>query len=154
MKKLIAVAGLTLCLTLMVGISATSGGGNTAGTSGSEDPILLEMQPGDAMSGDEVLTAHAWEGETVVYIIRNTSSVSGTLRVDIEDCCIMGDTMIAVRIGPGLSGQVTFGTSPEHVKLRPVYMPPGPWAFVITGYWSCPGGFPAGYYWDIYLDEL
>ena len=115
---------------------------------------MYEMQPGDHVPGGADLTAHAWEGMTNLFAIRNTSEISGTLRVEIRDCCIMGDTMLAIRLGPGLSGEVAFGTSPEHVVLRPVPLGPGPWSFIITGYWYCPGGFPAGYNWGVYLDPL
>jgi len=147
-KKLLMIAVVALCLTGLVGIGASGGGANAAEAgSAKATPIKLEMVPGQIRTGTGTLYAlKEWQ----VFVVINTSASTGNLKAVIEDCCIMGDTMIALMLGSGISPQFDWGASPGAIQVGPVPMRPG-WALIVTGYVQCPGGFPAGYYWDILL---
>ena len=152
MKKLLIVAVLALLLTALVGgtVATGSGGANSAGAD-AKDTFVYQMTPGQHVSDYGDLGGTISQQVFDVYFIINTSTSAGNLKVVIEDCCIMGDTMLGILIRPGVSPVVKWATSPSVVTLGPVSMPGRNWALVIAGYLQCPGGFPAGYYWDIWM---
>jgi hypothetical protein len=148
-KKLLLVGLLLLTLTVLAPAAVASGGGNSTGLVG-EDAHYYEMVPGDYVGGTGTLYKLATMAGWDVFFVSNAGAGGGTFEMEIEDCCIMGDTMFAIAIGAG-GVQRDFGTSPGALTLGPVNVPPGGWKLVLVGYLQCPGGFPAGYYWDIWM---
>jgi len=149
-KKLFVIALLALCLTALVGVGASGAGGNAAGSASAKEPFVYQMSPGDYADGSNDLPGLWQQGYRDVILVINMGPGTGTWNMTIEDCCLMGDTMLAIKIG---AGGLEWGvaTSPDTINLGPVSMPAQSWALVITGYVRCPGGFPAGYYWYIWM---
>lgn len=152
MKKLLIVAALALCLTALVSIGASGSGGNACPTCQVAPKATLPyvMAPGDSVSDSGVLSGLFQLGYRDVFVVVNRGPGTGTWSMEIEDCCITGDTMLALKIGQG-GVEVGRATSPDVISLGPVSMPAPSWLIVITGYIDCPGGFDAGYYYDIWM---
>jgi hypothetical protein len=154
MKKLLLIAVLVLCLTALVSVGVTGGGGNTAGPAPDAQTFQHLMVPGDAIvypDGYSDLGAHYWEGDLDVHIIVNVSPSGGKLSMNIWDCCILADSMLALQVTPeGIVGGGGHGPGGS-MHIGPIPVPAYSWAIGIAGYWWCPGGFPAGYYYDIYM---
>lgn len=149
MKKLLLIALVALSLTALVGIGASGAGGNIAGAAAPKaTPIVYQMQPGQSVVDYAELTAlREWQ----VFVVANTSTSAGRVSASITDCCITGDTMIGLMLGPGLTLQFDYATSPDSVILGPQPLAARGLALIITGYINCPGGFPAGYDYTIRL---
>ena len=152
MKKLLIIAVLALCLTALVGTAALgSGGVNSAGAASAKGTFVYQMAPGGYISDYNNLDGLMQAGYYDIQVIVNVGPGTGTWEMEIEDCCITGDTMLAIAIGPGGLVDWGYATSPATIWLGPLTMPPGNWVIVITGYIATPGGFPAGYYWYIWM---
>jgi len=110
----------------------------------------IQMTPGSYTTDFSTLNNLMWKDfDVFIFILMG----SGTWKMEIKDCCIMGDTMKALgRVaGQKVSGQAT---SPSYITLGPLAGGPFSIGIVITGYTACPGGFPAGYDWYAWYDGL
>jgi len=106
------------------------------------------MYPGDMFSSDTSIHG-PWPTYYDIWIFLCIGT--GTVEVAITDCCIMGDTMIALLLQYGIGFlDWALGTSPASAIVS---APVSTWGiyFIVTGFYACPGGFGAGYYIDAYF---
>jgi len=141
------IAMVALCLTALVGVGASGGGGNADPQAEPKTTYTVRMVPGGYYEGYSDLSGPffgQWQFD--LWIIVNVGSSTGSLTAEIEDCCILGDSMVATVITT--EGHVDGGaaTSPALIYLGPVSVPRYGWAAILTAYWFAPGGYPAGYY--------
>jgi hypothetical protein len=150
-KKLLLVGVLLLALTVLVPAAAVAdGGGNNAGLAGTKQPQVFQMTPGQHLYGDATSMSLGPGGGWTIHVVVNMGPGTGSYKTVVEDCCIMGDTMLALALGPG-GPLFDWGTSPGALQLGPVAMPQYGFKIVVVGYLDCPGGFPAGWYWDHWM---
>jgi hypothetical protein len=139
MKRLLVVFAVLL-LTPMVAMA------NTAGPGVDDTFGPYQWTPGDYIDTYNNLDAAIpADYDLAIFVLVG----SGTFSQYVEDCCIMGDTMIDVGIVIDPSGRNIIRdtcTSPDTCNLT--WNVSG-FAIIIKimGYTDCPGGFPAGYYW-------
>ena len=150
MKKLMVIAVLALCLTGMVSTVASGGGGNAVVGATPRGTLVYQMSPGDQISDSRNLYGLWQQGYKDVFFMINMGPDAGIWKIEIKDDGLMGDTMFAIKIGEG-GFEWNWATSPEYMYFDVAHMEPGSWVIVITGYIDAPGGFPAGYYYDIWM---
>lgn len=98
------------------------------------------MYPGASYYNSSTLYADApADYDTYVMTVTETTTVT----IEVEDCCIMGDTICGSAIVRG-KRRTLCATSPDTVIVTKT-LPPGTYEFNV-GYQDCPGGYPAGYY--------
>ena len=146
MKKLLVVAVFAVVLTALVGSSIVVGdSGNSAGIADrSSTFVWAPLMLGGSKSETGTLSAGLPTDFDVTFIL---PVGSGTLNVEIEDCCILGDTMAGIFIQQGGVVDVQTATSPATI-VKNISVSGWTWVLLITGYLDAPGGYPAGYYLD------
>jgi hypothetical protein len=151
-KKLLIVGVLLLALAVVVPTVALAGdGGNSGGLGKAADVFVAKMSRGDSVLGEYgELAGPISQRQFDVHVVVNVGSSRAAWQETITDCCVTGDTMVAIKLGTG-GVQVERATSPESIALGPVALSPRQFVVVIVGYLSAPGGFPAGYHFDIRL---
>ena len=126
-------------------VAKRSGGENTAGVAPDRTLFVYRMSPGDYIDSWSDLYDHApADFDIFIFILTGT----GSWAMEVEDCCIMGDTMVGVGKVAKTSVSGT-ATSPATFNLGPVSVDGRGFGIVLVGYTDCPGGFPAGYYFYI-----
>jgi hypothetical protein len=150
-KKLLLVGVLLLALTVLVPAGAVAdGGGNNAGPAGTKQPLVFQMVPGDHAAG-ETTSYGLWQaGGAEIHLVINMGPGMGAWRTEVVDGYIEGDTMLAIALGPG-GPMWGWATSPNNIVFGPFSMPQYGWKLIIIGYIGCPGGFPAGWFWDHWM---
>jgi len=138
MKKLLVVVAI-------LALASTAMAGNYLVDTGKSGYIgTTTLNPGGTFVHNGVLYADAWEDwEAYGFICVG----SGTFTASLEDCCIMGDTMI-VLIKDFLTGSFVdydYCTSPCVATASVNVSAPYGVYLVIVGYLDCPGGYAAGF---------
>ena len=106
------------------------------------------LYPGDVYNGYYQLDGLMWNYYDLwIFAFVGTD----TFEIEVTDCCIMGDTMIAMLIEYGIGlVEYAFGTSPQSATVSDSVNGIGIY-IVLAGYTYHPGSFPAGYYVDAYF---
>ena len=116
-------------------------------------PLLL--YPGDWISSFSTLYTLTDKDYFTIVVVG-----SGTFEFAIRDCCAPGDTLInfLYKHGPAPAGLVGYDycTSPCEASVTTSVSEVSEYAIFIglAMYLDCPAGLPAGYFFDIYFDEI
>ena len=136
-----------LALTLIVVLTSTivCAGDNACGVR-TEENLGFAISPGESVGGFSILDGTISQGyyDILWFIVLG----AGNLHLEVEDCCIMGDAMLAngqLLIG-GSTSYMDWAISPDIISLD-VGCPDFALGMMIMGYLVAPGGFPAGYDW-------
>jgi hypothetical protein len=137
-----------LALTLIVALTSAivCAGDNSAGGVSTEENFAFIIGPGEYAEGLNDLYGTIGQGYyDIVWFI---TLGAGNLHLEVEDCCIMGDTMVATGdlIMGGPAPFLDWATSPDIISIN-VSVPDFALGYMVTCYIDAPGGFPAGYYW-------
>ena len=149
MKKYFVLSSLLVIMLLAVSTQLIAGE-NAPDVAPDRTTEFVILAPGQSVTLSRVLSDLIRQDNDITLIL---AQGGGALRVEIIDCCIMGDTMIGILLAPDPSGAwgvigVDWATSPDVAVIDATV--PG-LALLISGYLACPGGFPAGY--DIFLSH-
>ncbi|MHC4533340.1 MAG: hypothetical protein ACYS6K_05250 [Planctomycetota bacterium] len=137
-----------LALTLIVALTSAivCAGDNSAGGVSTEANYAFVISPHGYAEGYSELDGTLGLGyyDIVWFMVLG----AGDLNLEVEDCCFMGDTMVAtgsLMIG-GPASFMDWATSPDIISMD-VSCPDFALGYMLVGYIDAPSGFPAGYYW-------
>jgi hypothetical protein len=137
-----------LALALIVALTSAivCAGDNSAGGVSTEENFGFVISPGGYAEGLNDLYGTIGQGyyDIVWFFVLG----AGNLHLEVEDCCIMGDTMVAIGdlIIGGPASFLDWATSPDIITIN-VACPDFALGYMAVAYIDAPGGFPAGYYW-------
>jgi hypothetical protein len=109
---------------------------NGSGPIAEATTYYLTMYPGAVYSNSGVLYDNG-PADYDTYVM--TVSTACTVTIDVEDCCITGDTICAAK-NPKVKKCAVSPATVVATKAAPA----GTYTFYV-GYAACPGGYPAGY---------
>jgi hypothetical protein len=138
------ILALTLIVALMSAVVCA--GDNSTGGVSTEENFGFVISPGGYADGIGSLAGTIGQGyyDIVWFIVLG----AGNLHLEVEDCCVMGDVMVAsgqLIIG-GPASFVDFAVSPDIISFD-VGCPDFAIGMMMMCYYAAPGGLPAGYYW-------
>lgn len=144
MKRTKAIA-LGICAVLLVAMTggmAVAAEGNALGEGDEEirTTYTVDMSYGGYYSISSSLSADYPKDYDIFRVTVGTGCIA--INFAQTDCCMVGDTM-----GFGIPPSVVTATSPE-VGTWGGTLSPGTYD-IISGYATCSGGYPAGYYMQI-----
>jgi hypothetical protein len=84
-----------------------------------------------------------------VFFVINSAPEDVSWKIEIRDWCIVGNTMLAIKISTG-GFQWNWATSPKCMYIDAGNVPLYSWIIAITGYIDVPNGFPTGHYYDVW----
>ncbi|MHC4536173.1 MAG: lipocalin-like domain-containing protein [Planctomycetota bacterium] len=141
------ILALTISLLIIASTSAiVCAGDNSTGGVSMEENFGFVISPGGYVEGTSILDGTIGQGyyDVIWFFVLG----AGNLHLEVEDCCIMGDTMIAVGdlIIGGPAPFMGWATSPDIISMD-VSCPDFALGYMLVYYIDAPGGFPAQYYW-------
>ena len=122
---------------------AEADGANSKGGAGVDSmKYTYNLSPGDSFSDyNDLNDVCPADYDTFIFILNGP----GTFTMEVEDCCILGDTM-------GATGRIAkqkvrgSATSPAIISIGPIQVAGRGFGILFVGYKDLPGGVPAGYY--------
>ena len=144
-----------LALTLIVALTSAivCAGDNSAGGVSPEENFAFAIDPGGYVEGYSELAGTIGQGyyDIVWFMVLG----AGNLHLEVEDCCIMGDTMFATGnlIIGGPASYMDWATSPDIITFD-ITCPDFALGYMLVSYLDVPGGFPAGYDWRASMGDI